>query len=127
MKRNINENAFPLETLFPGIHAARPDIAAHEAETFLEHGSKPAGFNLQDPATRAQLLGSPDFIAFQIAPLQSDLAARVAALPPDWQDRPETYTEAEAINTAIEQHYRLAPRFYVSLNDRREAWVGRNR
>ncbi len=123
-----SDNPFPLETLFPGIHAARPDIARHEAETFLEHGAAPGGFDLDDPAVRMRLLTGPGlFVEFRIHPLPSALAALVNVLPHDWQERPECHGIAEHINECIEKLYGLQPDFYVSLNERREAWVGRNR
>lgn len=118
---------FPLETLFPGIHVANPAIAAMEGEAFLAHGHLPDGFDLSNPDLRMRLLNPAAFIGFQIVPLPPAIAARVAKLPEDWQERPETHAEAEAINTAIEAHYDLAPRFSVSLNERREAWVDLNR
>lgn len=121
-------DAFPLERLFPGIHAARPDIAAYDAEVFLEHGCKPRGADLRDPELRRRLLEGPgEFVAFQIVPLPPEIASRVAALPENWQERTETHAEAEALNTAIEEHFALAPLFYVSLDENREAWVFENR
>ena len=118
---NDDGSAFPIESIFPGIHKARPDIAEQEAWAFLQHGHKTGGIDLADEKTRTDILARD--IAFFIHPLPADIAEKVKLLPDDWQEKPDTYPLAEEINTAIERHYNLPANRYVSINEKKEAWV----
>src|SRR5688572_27923999 len=123
MKKQNSKIAFPLETLFTGLHERRPDIAAAEAEVFLRDGHMPDGFDLSKPSVRRKLLGRKPFVDFAIWPLPPAIAAELAKLPDGWQQKPASYALAEAINTALEQHFTLPATLYVSVNEENVPWV----
>lgn len=121
--------AFPLEAIFPGLHAERPDIAEAEGLAYLAHGHKPIGFDLADPSMRASLLDCNPFVDFAIRPVPDFVQKWIDELPggDDWQNNPDSFALAEQINVALEKHFDLLPRFYVSLNEIRVPWVSLNR
>lgn len=108
----------PIETIFPGLSAVRPDVAGADAEIFLHHGAKRTGFDLADGAVRRRLLGARPFVSFVLNPLPAELRARLEALPADWEARTDRHAEAIALAQAIERHYALPAGFCVILDGR---------
>ena len=93
---NAPTPAFPLEAIFPGLHAERPDIASKEAEDFLAHGSGPRGFPLDDPDARRWLTDPAwSFIDFQIAPVPPEWTVRLANLA-SWE-----HSDADTVGAAL--------------------------
>jgi len=99
--------------------AANPLLDAMErtaAMGFLNHGHKPDGYNLDDPAIRAERLDGPKpFVSFQVLPVPADIAELIA------QARRANGSMLfgpahEAACQAADDHYRLAPRFYATLD-----------
>jgi len=126
MKKKTPDVAFPLETIFPGIHAERPDIAACEAETFLAYGASPKGFDSSDPDVRAWIDGPPEkFVDFHIAPVPEVFTLRLSALPDDWDERPECNPAADALMDEMTAHLRLPAHLVVRILEDKEAWVCR--
>jgi len=114
-----------MEAIFPGIHKLRPDIAQADAEAFLAYGHKQDGFDLDDPAIRAEFLDGPDFIRFKVKPPES-IQAQLEALPENWEDREECHARALAITDSVDKLYDLRKRGLASLIvQNRELWIGR--
>lgn len=127
MKRKPNSNPFPMEAIFPGIHAKRPDIAAQDAEAFLAYGHKQGGFDLDDPDIRAQFLDGPKFITFKVKPRQS-IQQLLNGLPEDWEDRPECHAQALAITDAVDKLYNLRKRGLAAMIlEDNELWIERGK
>jgi len=114
--------AFPIEAIFPGTHAERPDIAAAEAEAFLEHGYKPRGFDISKPDVKAALLTRKPFVSFQINPLPPHIEAELEKLPDDWEAR-GGYSENEVtISELVRKHYDI-PAHLLPVVDGKGIWV----
>ena len=126
-KQATPEPIFPIEFLFPGTHAKRPDIAAREAEQFLAYGHKlDGGFDPHDPQVRGELIDVPpdEFGEFKIKPLTPDLQKRLDALPADWESHPAMHAIAYAITAAAAIHYAL-PAHLCCILENKEIWVWR--
>ncbi|MEA3209045.1 MAG: hypothetical protein QOE70_2102 [Chthoniobacter sp.] len=120
--------AFPIEAIFPGIHAERPDIAAAEGEAFLEHGHKTPGFDLAgDPSVRVAMLNVPrdSFIDFEVRPIPSPLKERIVALPRNWQEDETTFAEVESLLCTAEQQLAIPAHCYATLTEQKQLWIRR--
>ena len=125
-KKIIQKPAFPLEAIFPGIHARRPDIAAMEAELFLAYGHKCDGFDLDDPEVRAQFVDCPPekFDWFQVKPT-TELQARIDQLPENWERRKARGPIAAADQIAADAaaYYRLPAHLMCAILNGRLLYV----
>ena len=116
---------FPIEAMFPGTHAARPDIAAFEAEQFLAYGAKPAGMALDDPFILDLLTNAgAEFIEFQVAPVPPEWTALTDALP-DWR-ADGAADVADAILVDLRRRVpALRPDLVVAIMEEKEIWIRR--
>ena len=118
--------AFPIESIFPGIHAEKPEVAEHEAWMFMKYGAKSeTGIDLSNPATRRAIFESSekDFQDNIIHPLPPEITDALSKIPDDWMDHKESCDALEEINVAIEKYYDVPPHLYVSINEWKEAWI----
>lgn len=117
--------AFPMETIFPGIHKLRPDIARAEAETFLASGGRPTGFPLDDPAIRGFLTDPAlPFTAFQIAPVPPPWTALLAPLP--FWHHPDGDAVADTILADLRERVPgLRSDLRVAIMEGKEVWIRR--
>lgn len=127
-RRRTPPPAFPLETIFPGIHAARPDIAEGEGEAYLAHGQTlRERYDPADPTDRTAAIDVPaeQFVEFPIEPLDAGLRVQLDKIPVTW--------EADGRRAEVEQwcadaatHYKLPPHLQVIIvrdGKQWEAWV----
>lgn len=117
-----NDPAFPMEVLFPGIHAARPDIAAQEAENFLAFGSGPTGSPLDAAAIRHLTGPAEQFIDFQVNPLPAEWKAIVDAVP-DWA-HPAAEEAARLLLVDLRRRVPgLRPDLTVWIEEANQVWI----
>lgn len=114
---------YPVESLFPGIHAEMPDLARREAEQFLEFGARDGGVDLANPEVRANLLGRKPFVSFQLRALPATIERRLAALPENWERLAQFEAEATAIEVAVNEHYALPAQFSAMIVENKEVWI----
>jgi hypothetical protein len=113
---------FPLETIFPGIHAERPDISEADAQAFLSSGHKVGkGFDPLDPEIRADLIDCPpkEFVEFKVEPIPAPIAAMLAELSTDAEKQPG----ALAVTEYADGYLKLPPHLRTILLPGKELWI----
>jgi hypothetical protein len=77
------------------------------AEGFLNHGTEPDGFDMNDPKVRAELVNRPlkEFVDFEVNPVPPELAAMLEKL----DEAPDYEAAYSAICAAAEALYQLPP------------------
>lgn len=112
--------SFPIETLFPGIHAANPEVAEADGWAHLLHGHRPAGFDLSDPTARTKLLDGPaaEFVAFQLVPVPAPFDARLAEVG-DLGTDPRTVKITDDLATYLA----LPAHLCVIVSPENEVWI----
>ena len=125
MKSKPTPPAFPLETLFPGIHKTRPDIAAQEAEMFLAHGTEATGYTIEE-ARKEFKVPPGQFLDFQIDPVPPPFDERLASIPDDWYvlpDRPDVIAQVETFLCDFERAFGMPDHLYATILDPKQLWI----